>query len=142
MYEATSHKENECISLAWSVGWLELRQSLLSSLDPATNKVHNVGAGHADFDECVNSSQCKGQKVGKKARVHEPVEVSKMSWPDLDAVDQGAGGDRVRVGGGTSGNWQPTYDDQNYVDEEILDVVDYHNFRALLLLRMQNFRNL
>ena len=42
--------------------------------DLATNKVHNVGTGHADFDESVKPSWWRGQKIGKKARVHEPVE--------------------------------------------------------------------
>ena len=46
-----------------------------------------------------------------------------MSWPDLDAADQGAGGGSVGLGGGISGSEQPAYGDPNSVDEEIPDAV-------------------
>ena len=87
------------------------------------NKVHNVGAGHADFDKSFKTSWWRGQKVGKKERVHEPQEVSKMSWPDVEAANQGEGGGNVRVGGGNSESWQLATDNLNSFDEEIPDFV-------------------
>ena len=46
-----------------------------------------------------------------------------MSWPDLDAADQGARGGSVGLGGGISRGGQPAYGDPNFVDEEIPDAV-------------------
>ena len=65
----------------------------------------------------------EGTGIGKKARVHEPVAETKMSWPDLDAADQGVGGGSVDLGGGKSGGAQLANGDPKFFDEEIPDAV-------------------
>ena len=67
--------------------------------DLVSNKVHNVGVAHADFDEDVKAGWWRGQNVGKKGKLRDIQEVSNMTWPDLQECS-------LRVGGGNSRSGQ------------------------------------
>ena len=106
-------------ALAWMgvlVGW-NSGSPCHQMWDPVSNKVHNVGVAHADFDEEVKVGWWHGQNVGKKGKLHDTQEVSSMTWPNLQEGSQ-------TVGGGNSGSEQRAQENLHSVDEQIPDVVE------------------
>ena len=97
-------------SLAWSrilVGYFD-SSPCYCVLDPSTNKVHNVGDGHAEFDEGVPADWWRGQNVGNKGNMAEfppyvEMELSCLGGGAIDVVVAGVGGGVPPGGGGFGG---------------------------------------
>ena len=78
-------RQGKMALLAWIgvlVGW-NSESPCHRVWDPSTNKVHNVGHAHADFDESVVAGWWRGQNIGKKGNICEIDAATEMTWPDL-----------------------------------------------------------
>ena len=78
-------RQGKMAALAWIgvlVGW-NLESPWHRVWDPTTNKVHNVGHAHADYDETVEPGWWRGQNIRKKGKTCELDAATDMEWPNL-----------------------------------------------------------